>query len=88
MSEVQVWDVMIWSNHIRDNDGLRRLIESMHPGDRVRLRVDGFVGDWEKVSDHKTGHALRPIGPAYDAWHKLFNDHRKVWVSVLTTDAE
>lgn len=74
---VKVKDVMIWSKHIVGSNALRERIEELAPNAKIKLRVNGVLGVWQKANQSKEqhiGHALKPIGEARKKWLELYHD--------------
>lgn len=54
----RVYD-FLWLENVEPGEG-RTLLESIEPGERVRIRINGFIGTWERSAPytHKNSPAL------------------------------
>lgn len=77
MTTVEVRDDVIWLKHLND-ELIGRELSILPAGRRLRLKVAGRVGIWEKMKDGSDGRptpGLRPVGEARAQWAKL-QEHR------------
>lgn len=76
MGPVRVKDVVLWINHIEQDDGLRRRLLDLPPDATVALDVGGRPGFWQKMLNAtQTGRPtndLKPQGPIKDLWFDLY----------------
>lgn len=73
MTTVEVRDVVIWFAHISDVPTANKL-KRYSPGQRLRLKVAGRIGIWERMKDGAAGHptaGIKPVGETKEFWAKL-----------------
>jgi hypothetical protein len=71
MAKIEIRDVVIWTKHLRNDDGLQKLLENLPEGHEVTLKIDGRVSHWEKMRTGKDGrptNGLKPIGKLTSTW--------------------
>lgn len=82
MGSVEVRDSVIWIKHIANSSSLIKMLADLSSEEGVELKVDGFVGTWERMKDGKDGRAtlgIKPKGDAKNKWEKL---ERGNWVNI------
>lgn len=76
MAEVQVRDFALWIKHIHGDEVLAAQLDRLRPDEVVRLKVDGRIGAWRKMSAYKTTGrptpGLSPLGEMRAYWKDLF----------------
>ena len=73
MKTVEIRDDVIWLKHVND-DEIRRQLSELPASRRLRLKVAGRVGVWEKMKDGSDGRptqGFKPVGETHAYWARL-----------------
>lgn len=73
---VEIRDHSLWIKHIFNDHGLQEYLLNLKQNTLIELDVDGFRGQWVKMSDGKDGrptNGLKPIGQTKNVWKEIQN---------------
>ncbi|MCM5557183.1 hypothetical protein [Pleomorphomonas sp. JP5] len=80
MAQVQVRDFALWIKHIHGDEVLAAKLDRLRPDEVVRLKVDGRIGTWRKMSAYKSSGrptpGLAPLGEMRAYWKELFKQSK------------
>lgn len=82
---VRIADWSLWTRHVRGDPNLSRALESLPPGETIRLIIGGQDGVWEKKalgSDGRSTPGLKPLGPMREIWFDWFKSRRGELVDI------
>jgi hypothetical protein len=67
-------DDVIWLKHIHADPDLSALLYQLRGGTRLRLEIEGVVGEWERMAegrDKRPTEGLKPVGETREFWRKM-----------------
>jgi hypothetical protein len=71
---MEVKDNVIWAKHLQSDAGLHAAVLNLKEDQKIRLSVDGIVGDWVKMRTGKDGRpvqGIKPSGAMVAVWDRL-----------------
>jgi hypothetical protein len=73
-AKVEIRDTSLWTKHIQGDPQLRERLEALKAGERVRLRIDGRRGFFEKMRPGPNGPmpGLKPVEDTRQLWRELY----------------
>lgn len=67
-------DDVIWLKHINADPSTIALLRQVPGGTKLKIEIEGFRGDWERMADGKDGRptpGLRPVGKTAEFWKSM-----------------
>ena len=67
-------DDVIWLKNVFADSNTLALLRQIPASTRLKLDIEGYRGDWERMADGKDGRptlGLRPIGKTLDFWKSM-----------------
>ncbi|MDX2141843.1 MAG: DUF429 domain-containing protein [Rhodospirillaceae bacterium] len=82
--KVQIRDHVIWFRHISGPSDLKSQISNLKSGAQIKLLVDGYAGNWQRMNAGPSGapvDGLKPIADTKKKWADL-QSRRGEWVEI------
>ena len=67
-------DDVIWFKYVDADSNTIALLRQLPASTRLKLEIEGYRGDWERMSDGKDGRpteGLRPVGKTKEFWKTM-----------------
>ena len=67
-------DNAIWLKHVKASRDAMALLRQFPPGAIIRLEIEGFRGDWQRMAAGRDGRptlGLKPVGKTLEFWKSM-----------------
>ena len=67
-------DDVIWLKNIKSDQSTLALLRQIPASTKLKLEIEGYRGDWERMADGKDGRptlGLRPTGKTIEFWKSM-----------------
>jgi hypothetical protein len=71
---IEIKDDVIWAKHLRASPTLYKAVLDLAEDEKIRLSVDGVIGNWAKMrtgSDGRPTQGIKPVGAMATVWKRL-----------------
>ncbi len=71
---MEIRDNVIWAKHLQTDTRLQAAVLRLKEDQKIKLSVDGIVGDWVKMRTGKDGRpvqGIKPSGAMIAVWDRL-----------------
>ena len=67
-------DDVIWLKNVNADGSILALLRQLPASAKLKLDIEGFRGDWERMADGRDGRptlGLKPVGKTLEFWKKM-----------------